>query len=244
MLFWSFVGLALIAAFAIAISRGNKKKGKIIDRLIELKFFPSETFVSQWDYSFIALNFETKMIALGRESCISTCEFSQIIQADLLRDDNTITSTTKDSVAARAIVGGVLFGGVGAVVGAVGAGSRSHSSQVPGSISLRVVTENGTFPVLFLRLKSGASRSLDALATQATTEANCFYGSVLKAMRMASAGNSSSLTNSHRAIQSTIASRAAHASTTTASEIEKLWQLKKKGAISLDEFEKAKRSLL
>jgi hypothetical protein len=237
--------LVFIVVFAIYVSVGSAKKRKILDRLIEKKFSPSETFVSQWDYSFIALNFETKQIALGRNEVISIYDFSKIIQVDLLRDDNTITSTTKESPIARAVVGGVLLGGVGAVVGAMSAGSHSHSTNIPKSMSVRVITESGSFSVLFLRLSGTSKQNLDSLVSHFSQQAESFYGSVLKAMRMAVAvSNPPGIERSRQTIQALVASQAATLPKSAASEIEQLWHLKEKGAISADEYEKAKRSLL
>jgi len=236
--------LAFIAICVIVMLVGSAKKGRISDRLAERKMLTSDSFISTWDYSFIALNFDTKQIALGREDTISIYDFSKIIQVDLLRDDNTITSTTKNSPIARAFVGGVLLGGVGAVVGAASAGSQSHSTQIPKSICLRVITESGSHSIYFLRWSGTSKSNSDSLISHISQQADNFYAAVLKAIRLAEKASASHLTTQRENILSLIETRATTSQTSRASEIDQLWQLKEKGAISFEEYEKAKRSLL
>ncbi|MGY3240035.1 hypothetical protein ACVMAJ_006925 [Bradyrhizobium sp. USDA 4448] len=149
------------------------------------------------------------------------------------------------SVLTRAAVGGVLFGGVGAIVGAAGAGSRSISKEIPSNITLRVISEKGTFSILFWKHSGDASHSTAGAASRATQEADKCYGWVLKAIRMAATNKSTSIEPALKSVPSPMLAKQADAVVTgPASELERLWQLKEKGAISHDEYTQAKQSLL
>lgn len=239
-LIFTLVIVILVAVIIVTVSVGSAKSNKIRDRLLEQKFIPYETFISTWDNSFIALNFDAKKIALGKNDALSVCDFSQIIQVDVLRNDNTVTSTNKSSLATRAVVGGILLGGVGALVGAVTA--KSYASQELSKISLRVITESGSHSVMFLDLKNSQRAGLDSIRSSTSGDADKFYGLVLKAMKGMTTTQRDS--TPHLAISSLIATRAAALPVSVASEIEKLWQLKESGAMSVDEYEQAKRSAL
>jgi hypothetical protein len=117
-----------------------------------------------------------------------------------------------------------------------------HSTQTPNSIGLRVITEKGSFSILFLRLGNATNGSYGSLISDATQKADTFYASVLRAIRAVSPNQSPTTIGSHPKLQSLVNTRAVPKS--VASEIEELWQLKEKGAISMDEYERAKRSLL
>jgi hypothetical protein len=64
-----------------------------------------------------------------------TVPVASIISVELFRDSVNETTTTKKNAVGRAVVGALLFGGVGAIVGSTSAGSQSHTVSKPGSVS-------------------------------------------------------------------------------------------------------------
>lgn len=218
-----------VVIYAVSSSAENSALTKqLSDRL-----GGGEVFVSTWDSSFVGFNFPERKIVIGRKERSVELDFSQLIQADLLRDDTVLTSTKAGSFAARALTGAVLFGGVGAAVGAVTAKSQSVSNI--NQLSLRLIAETGTYNVTFFDMKNSGttlpSQTLDFI----TSEANRVYGLALKAMKIVERS------------QPEITQQQAPARiepTGVANELEKLWQLKQRGAISGDEYEVAKRSIL
>jgi len=227
------VTLCLIVLVTVFISVGNAKAETIKQRL-RVIINAEDIYVSPWDSSFIGLSFEQSKIAIGRNESLQESHFSEIIQVDLVRNDDVATSTDKGSLASRALVGGVLLGGVGAVIGAVTA--RTHSSQKLGKLALRIITESGTSSVTFLDIANLQREGLDALRNSASSEADRFYGLVLRAMRQAD--------GARQAIEATVATRTVREQPNVSTEIEKLWQLKERGIISADEFALAKARVL
>jgi hypothetical protein len=71
---------------------------------------------------------------------------SDIVSGEVIEDGITVTKTESSGIG-RAVVGGVLFGGAGAIVGAVTAGRESVSSKKVTRISLRLMLQDPTRPV-------------------------------------------------------------------------------------------------
>jgi hypothetical protein len=230
-----FVVVVCFIAVVVAIIMNSNSKDKAVEARLRDLNNAEDIFVSKWDRSFIALSFDQSKIAIGRHESTRECTFSQMIQADLLRDDDVVTSTDRGSLVSRALVGGVLLGGVGAVIGGVTA--KTYSAQKLTKLILRVVTESGTFSVTFLDLtKLQRDEGLDGIRDWATGEADRYYGLVLRAMRQSN--------QPRQAVVSSIASRPAAASSSVSLEIERLWKLKERGIISSDEFALAKAKIL
>ena len=133
-----------------------RRQEEIKERLQAQGF--NDHFISPWDYSFLAANFNKKEIAIGREQWLTVCKFSKIIQVDLITDDRTV-ARNQGSALGRAAVGGVLFGGAGAVVGALSAGSSVTAKTAADKISLRVITDVDSYTVTFLSIANIKERS-------------------------------------------------------------------------------------
>ena len=88
-------------------------------------------------------------------SIITECK--DLISTEVIVDGQTIVKTTKNSSLGRAAVGGILFGGAGAIVGAISSGEKSVSNSVINGIDLRLTINNTDTPILninFLTFKS------------------------------------------------------------------------------------------
>jgi hypothetical protein len=103
---------------AVYISAGNDRNRRIKE-VAAKQIGAEDTFVSSWDGSFVALNYKTKKILIGRPEQGKQFNFEQILQVDLLRDNNVITSTNRGSQFAGAVIGGIAFGPLGALAGAL-----------------------------------------------------------------------------------------------------------------------------
>jgi len=225
----SIVGLICIAVVVGAIlyvSQSSAKNKELVKQLVS-RTGSGDIFVSSWDSSFIGFNFVDRKLIVGKGDYSAELAFSQLIQADLLRDEVVLTSTSGGSLAARAITGAVLFGGVGAAVGAVTAKSQSVSSV--NQLSLRLMTDAGAHTVVFFDMKSSGQSLPAQTLSHITAEADRVYGLALRAIRSASEHKSAVVTRVPDSL---------------AQEIEKLWHLKQSGAISNAEYDAAKQAIL
>ena len=87
--------------------------------------------------------------------------FSDVLGTEVIRDKQILVQTKKQGGLSRALVGGLIFGGVGAIVGGLSAGSKSTQSEETRKITLEVILNCPNCPVY--RMSFGGEPS--AIAT-------------------------------------------------------------------------------
>lgn len=102
--------------------------------------------------SYFGINENTKQFAVHIQHNNLTAQiedmeiynYSDILKFELLEDGNSVSS----GGVGRALVGGVLFGGVGAIVGASTAGKKATCSK----LQIKITTKNLEEPVIYINL--------------------------------------------------------------------------------------------
>lgn len=79
----------------------------------------------------------------------SFIKYSEILDFELLEDGTTVSS----GGVGRAVAGGVLFGGAGAVVGAVT--GKHKGTNIANSMEIRITTKDINNPVVFIKIFKG-----------------------------------------------------------------------------------------
>lgn len=160
----------------------------------------------------------------GRKKSSKIYNYSDIIDFELLEDGETITKGGLGS----ALVGGALFGGVGAVVGGVTGGKKSKG--VCSSLKIKITINDILEPAVYLTF----------LATK-IKKSNPIYQSIyastqecLSTLQLICRKQEISLTDSALTVNNT----------SNADEILKYKELMDKGIISGDQFEQKKKQLL
>lgn len=154
---------------------------------------------------------------------------AEIVSCEILQEGRSIMRTTRNDPLTRAVIGGLLLGGAGAVVGAVSSGSTTVSRSRVSSIDLSVVTLRdgwSRFAVPFLASEArGGSRK----ARNAMSKAKdwCSYVGVLMQKYAVDAVQGAALSAPDRY-----------------SELERLGRMLKDGIISDAEFTAEKARIL
>lgn len=148
-------------------------------------------------------------------------EYSQIVDFELLEDGESITK----GGLGRAVAGGVLFGGVGAVVGAATGGKKTKS--ICNSMRIKITLRNAYAPVAYV----------DFIKTATKQDSNAYKQAQKNAQEALSA-----LQIAVDKCQTVPAAQEVSAS--AADEILKFKQLMDAGVISEDEFDAKKKQLL
>ena len=157
-------------------------------------------------------------------SYVTYINFSDIIECEIIEDSNTIM---KGGVG-RAVVGGALAGGVGAIVGST---TRS-SKNVVNSLQIRIVTSNIRNSLFNINLISEETNKEDLEYKNAMQFANNVYATI-----QAIINENNKSKNQKEDIQE-------QNNTTGLEQLEKLAQLKEKGIITQEEFEESKKKIL
>lgn len=98
----------------------------------------------------IACDSEAKKIATISSAGLSIHGFDELLSCSTIIDNETMTSTSRGSQVAGAIVGGVLLGGVGALVGALT--SQKKSQTTIKNVQIRLVFNSLDNPTFILPL--------------------------------------------------------------------------------------------
>ncbi|WZY01570.1 SHOCT domain-containing protein [Bacillus sp. FSL W7-1360] len=150
--------------------------------------------------------------------------FTDVIDFELLEDGSSITK----GGLGRAVAGGILFGGVGAVVGGVTGSKKSKATC--DSLKIRITLNSIATPTTYINfIKTPTKKSSFVYKTDFTLAQECL--SVLQVMCSESSGQDHSLPDSK-------------SGTSEADEILKFKQLLDNGVITQEEFEMKKKQIL
>lgn len=89
---------------------------------------------------------------LGKKKNPKIYDYSDIVDFELLEDGETITK----GGLGRAVAGGLLFGGVGAVVGGVTGGKKSK--PICNSLKIKITVKNINNPVVYINFLTAATK--------------------------------------------------------------------------------------
>jgi hypothetical protein len=231
---FGFITVFILFGIGIAVymSVGNDRDRRVKEVAAKL-IGAEDTFVSSWDGSFVALNYKTKRILIGHSEQGKQFNFKQILQVDLLRDNNVITSTNRGSQLAGAVIGGIALGPLGALAGALS--SKTLSQNFIRKLVLRIIMDDGAHSLTFIDA-GGSHQGVDPTQFQfAIDQADSVYGWILRAIRM---------TQQSATAQSQVPQISVSAPSANVDAIKKLWELKECGAISSVEYELEKSRLI
>lgn len=135
-----------------------------IDRLAA-DYDLDELHVSRKDGSAIGLSFDAGQIILGSISSVRQFPFSKIMSVEILSGDVSISKTNRGSQLAGAAIGGLVFGGLGALAGGLTASKRSNDRI--GNLSLKVAVNDREDPFYLISLfDAGSKKGVEQKSTK------------------------------------------------------------------------------
>lgn len=153
--FWIiFVAVIIVAAIFqfIESEKEKKKRGDIFSNLAD--FEATDKYVSQNAGISVAFDSKRKKVAFLSKTCETVFySYKDILTSEIEIDGETttITKTKKSttSVVGRALIGGILTGGIGAVIGGLTGKSSSSSKQKDKirSINLKITVNDLSNPI-------------------------------------------------------------------------------------------------
>lgn len=179
--------VVFVAIIAISHSSAKKKKRRqaLVDSFSKIPNFTvrairvceSKLCAIAFDESANRLAF-SELIGDDVECGISVFEANDILQVELVEDGETVSSASAGSAVARAVVGGILTGGIGMIIGGV-TGKRNQRSSVRALDLKCLVNDAGraTRTISFLPTKEVVTRG-DMAYKAAAEDAEKWYGSV------------------------------------------------------------------
>lgn len=153
--------------------------------------------------------------------------FDDIVEYELLEDGDTITK----GGLGRAVAGGILFGGVGAIVGGVTGGKKSKS--IVNSLKIKMTVNDFQKPAVYI----------DLIKTKTKADSFTYKTNYGLAQQILSALALIQKQNDNQQIDSSFTGQK-DATVSAADEILKFKKLLDGGVITQDEFDSKKRQLL
>lgn len=190
--FGFIIFLGLIVMFSPAILhlatiktqiKNNEEKTmeKINNKLTELKYTHDKLLMANDLETAIGFSKESKNVLLlsrnnlNEEFRHNIVDFEDFIEVRIKRNSETLTTTSRGSQLVGAAVGGLTFGGIGSLIGAMGASSKA--SPLTKRLSLELVIndlDSPLFEVVFINMEKGLSES-DELFKSLTKDLDYWY---------------------------------------------------------------------
>jgi hypothetical protein len=234
-----FIGLPVLGAIWI-ISAVNSAK-----RRNESKISAEKDFTVTWKHvgadglTSLAID-ETRMELLfvdrqpkSRDLRTRRLSYRALLSSEVVEDGETITKTSRSSQLGGALVGGVLFGGAGAIVGALTGSKRS--AQKVRKVELRIVLNDPASPLFVLSFQDTEHKSGSLVHQIASKAAQEWQARIDVLIRKADATDRETAALPQLQSQVTLS---------LATEIEKLVTLRQSGALTDAEFAQAKQMLM
>lgn len=150
---WMFVigGLLALAIFGfVSVSSQRNKKTKLREMVDSQDGFQSSHFLVKIPLKVpipagIAIDDQSNQICLITGVSLRFMGFSDIIESEVLAGGKTITKTSRESQFAGAAIGGLLLGGIGAVVGSL-TGKQTTAMDVK-DVCLKIIVNDTSNPI-------------------------------------------------------------------------------------------------
>jgi hypothetical protein len=159
-----FLIISFVVAFLTVknpIEVQNEKKQKLDKLINENVLEQSRTYINQEFSKGIIIdeiNKKVHLLTILENKC-NNYNYEDIIQAEVLIDNNTITSTNRGNQLVGIAVGSILAGGIGAIIG--GLSSSKISNEKIRNIELKLTLNdmnNVIFKINFLNHSKGLSK--------------------------------------------------------------------------------------
>jgi ribosomal protein L7/L12 len=221
--------LAFIVAGVIVVAKGASDVKFVRERTLSLseKYKLDVLYVSPIDRGAVGIDFDQGRLIFESFGADVSYGFSEISAIAVVQNGSTITQTDRGSQLLGAAVGGLAFGGLGAVVG--GLSGSSHARARLSSVFLKITVDDRVQPMRTICFLRQGKRGIDPnsiIATQALASVERIHAHLVNAMRQVQRG----VTAPPLAVD--------------ADQLQKLWDMHQAGALTGDEFAEQKARLL
>jgi len=228
--FWIIIIVALVglAIFGFMQTSGAKqKKGDLRSLVDSQSGFESLHFIAKVPLSTnipagLAVDDSSKQLCVIHGDSTRLYDYKDIVESEVIIDGKSVTKTSRASQFVGTAIGGVLAGGVGAIIGGL-SGSSSTKEKVKG-VSLKIIvndTENPVHLIDFIELTNTGS----TIPEQALEEAKSWHDLLSVIINQ---GKKDPPKVQH----------------SEADQIERFAEMHKNGILSDEEFSAAKRKIL
>ncbi len=243
-----FILLMIVLGFAsagdkkIRENRREKTKtramAKVSDNLRGSGLSAGDILVDDKGNNGISVNKQNKEVCLIRQGRKTLISYRDILSSEILEDGETVTKTSRTSQIGGALIGGLAFGGVGAIIGGL-SGSTTSSEKVS-KIELVITVNDVSDPLHCITLMDLGYRvkkdNEDYMYKMG--DAKRWHGVIQVLIRQADQEDGENERNAE------LENMPSFSSTSVADEVLKLDGLRKQGLLTEEEFATQKEKLL
>lgn len=243
---WTFIIVlaicVLVGGIMTAVDAANKQKAKtkaILENLRRVEdFSATQLLIGSEGNTGLAIDEQRKKVCLIDQrqgnATFRLIPYKDLISSELFEDGTTVTKTMRASQIRGAIVGGLVLGGVGAIIGGL-SGKNQASSRVK-EVTLRIVVNDIQSPLHDVNLLNLETTKDNAVYKQAIEQARQWQGIMEVAIRQAD--QEDKITTQNPVVQLPLQTISA------ADEIMKLADLRNAGLLTDEEFHQEKSRVL
>jgi len=235
---WVIVVIAVLAAAAgfqtFVISNKQRKMGAMLERVHN--FRATQKVMGVDGETGMAIDENRKSICLidshQKDVSLRFCSYKNLLSSEVFEDGITVTKTVRSSQVGGALLGGLVLGGVGAIIG--GLSGRTETSGKVKRIDLRLTindTKNPLHDINFLLSETNKNSPTYQSAIQQARHWHALTEVLIKRADM-----DDKLNATDTSLQPNTG--------LIADEIKKLAELRDNGILSANEFERQKLKLL
>jgi hypothetical protein len=188
-------------------------------------FTSNDSYVSLSGDAISFDNTRKKLCFFNKDQKANIYDYSKILQCELVIDGETISKKSTGSAVGRAVLGGILTGGIGAIIG--GVTGKSSQKQTIKNMDLKIIINDTTNPIFKINFYTGH-----------TIKGSAAYKAKYAEIEKWNAIISGLI--SHGSEDSVVSSR----NGSVQDELKKLKDLLDSGTITQVEFEKQKHKIL
>ena len=135
------VGLLVLVSNANEADKIKENKSKLESKIRSIDGFNANQKIESINGSFV-LSFDdvNKKIAYINSYYTGVVNYSEVVGIDIVKDNKIVSSRSISSTVGRAVVGGVLLGGVGAIAGAVT--GKYKDTEYVSNVTVNIKTSN------------------------------------------------------------------------------------------------------
>jgi hypothetical protein len=230
--FGLFILIVIVGVIFVFVKRSQQAK-TMQNELAKHGVSVTKSIISDDRKVLLAIDEENKCLATvklnGSTPIFKRYDFKDVISSEIVEDGEQIIKTSRGSQLGGAIVGGVLLGGVGAIIGGL-SGKKKANDKVK-EIKLLITVNDMQSPVYEVYfLKTTPTKKGSLIYKQAINSANEWHGLISVIVKRSDVEAAASTTGGN--------------GKSVADELKKLSELLKEGIINQGDFESQKAKLL
>lgn len=236
------VGFVICIAQIKSDNKKIEERGQTLDSTLskEQNFTASKVIKGIKNSYLFAIDSNSKKIVFIQQEGVIRLKFNQIISVELLEDSTTIYEKSTSRAIGGALVGGALAGGAGVIVGGL-TGDSTEERKVS-TVSVKILLRNAEQSTVSIYCFNAETMTADC---KKTIKVSSTYGDLYK-QGLNNAKDILDLIKIaiDKVDQATSTSSTSSSVDSVSKELSSLFELKEKGAISIDEFNTLKSKLI